>query len=86
MFFVIRLINILTQLIVLLVIVKVVLSYFMSPYHPVRQAIDQVVEPMLAPIRRVIPPLGMIDLSPLVLLILVQVLSSVIVRLLLSLA
>jgi YggT family protein len=85
-FFIIRLINILTQVIVLLVIVKVVLSYFMSPYHPVRQTIDQFVEPMLAPIRRVIPPLGMIDLSPLVLIILVQVLSSVLVRLLLTLA
>ena len=86
MFFIIRLINILAQVIVLLVLVKVVLSYFMSPYHPVRQAIDRVVEPMLAPIRRVVPPFGMLDLSPLVLLLLVQVLRSVLVNLLLSLA
>jgi YggT family protein len=83
-FFIIRLINILAQVLVLLIIVKVVLSYFMSPYHPVRQTIDRVVEPMLAPIRRVLPPLGMIDFSPLVLLLLIQVLRSVLVNLLLS--
>jgi YggT family protein len=82
--FIIRLINILAQVLVLLVIVKVVLSYFMSPYHPVRQTIDRVVEPMLAPIRRILPPLGMIDFSPLVLLLLIQVLRSVLVNLLLS--
>lgn len=86
MFFIIRLINILAQVLVLLVLVKVVLSYFMSPYHPVRQTIDRIVEPMLAPIRRVIPPLGMIDWSPLVLLLLIQVLRSVLVNLLLSFA
>ena len=31
-------------------------------------------EPILAPIRRVLPPTGMIDLSPLILLILLSVL------------
>jgi YggT family protein len=83
-FFIIRLINILAQVLVLLIIVKVVLSYFMSPYHPVRQTIDRIVEPMLAPIRRILPPLGMIDFSPLVLLLLIQVLRSVLINLLLS--
>jgi YggT family protein len=73
----VRIINILAQFIVLLVIVKVILSYFMDPYHPVRQTIDNLVEPMLAPIRRVVPLVGMFDFSPLVLIILVQILSSV---------
>jgi YggT family protein len=84
--FVVQLINLLAQIIVILVIVKVILSYFMDPYHPVRQAIDNVVEPMLAPIRRVIPPVGMIDFSPLVLLILVQILSRILTTFLLNLA
>jgi YggT family protein len=57
----------------------------MDPYHPIRRSIDGVVEPMLAPIRRIVPPLGMIDLSPLILIILIQVLSNIIVRVLLSL-
>jgi YggT family protein len=72
----IYLINVAVQIISLLVIVYVVLSYFMSPFHPVRQLIDRLVEPMLSPIRRIVPSVGMVDLSPLILLILVQVLGQ----------
>ena len=75
----IRLINILAQFLILLVIVKVILSYFMDPFHPVRRTIDNLVEPFLAPIRRVVPLVGMFDFSPLVLIILVQILSSVLI-------
>ena len=77
-----RIISILAQFIILLVIVKVILSYFMDPYHPIRRTIDNLVEPMLAPIRRVVPLVGMFDFSPLVLIILVQLLSSLLIRLL----
>lgn len=85
MFFLAMIIHRVIQLIIIVVIIQAVLTFFMSPFHPVRQAIDRVVEPMLAPIRRVIPPLGMIDLSPLILIILLQVLDSVITRILYSL-
>jgi YggT family protein len=76
--FLINLVNIIVQLITLLVIIKVFLSYFMSPYHPVRLNIDRIVEPMLRPIRRVIPPIGMLDLSPIVLIIIIQIIGRVI--------
>jgi YggT family protein len=78
-------INAISQLLVLLVIISVILSYFMDPYHPIRRSIDSVVEPMLAPIRRVVPLLGMIDLSPLVLIILLQLLSNILIRVLIAL-
>ena len=78
-------INALSQLLVLLVIVSVILSYFMDPYHPIRRSIDSVVEPMLAPIRRVVPPFGMLDFSPIILIILIQVLSNLIIRFLITL-
>jgi YggT family protein len=78
-------INAISQLLVLLVIVSVILSYFMDPYHPIRRGIDSVVEPMLAPIRRVVPLIGMLDLSPLILIILLQVLSNLLIRFLLTL-
>lgn len=73
------------QLLVLLVVVSVILSYFMDPYHPIRRSIDSVVEPMLAPIRRVVPLIGVLDLSPLILIILVQLLSNLLVSFLLTL-
>jgi len=81
----VRLINILAQFLVLLVIVKIILSYFMDPYHPVRRTIDNLIEPLLAPIRRVVPLVGMFDFSPLILIILVQILSSVLISFLYTL-
>ena len=81
----VRLINILAQFLILLVIVKVILSYFMDPYHPVRRTIDNIVEPFLAPIRRIVPLIGMFDFSPLILIILVQILSSVLISFLYTL-
>lgn len=74
-----QIINILTQFLILMVIVKVILSYFMDPFHPVRRAVDNIVEPFLAPIRRVVPLIGMFDFSPIILIILVQVLSSALI-------
>lgn len=82
----VRIINILSQFIVLVVIAKVILSYFMDPYHPIRRTLDNLVEPMLAPIRRVVPLIGMFDFSPLILIILVQILSSVLIRFLIVLS
>lgn len=78
------LIYVLQQLLVLLVIISVILSYFMDPYHPVRRAIDGIVGPMLSPIRRVVPLVGMLDFSPLVLIILIQVVGNLLIRLLFS--
>jgi YggT family protein len=75
----------LIQLLTLLVIIHVVLSYFMSPFHPIRMTIDRFVEPMLAPIRRILPPMAMLDFSPLVLIIALQILDTILTRLLLSL-
>lgn len=70
------------SLLELLVIAYVILSYIMDPYHPVRRWVNSIVEPMLMPIRRVVPLVGMLDLSPLVLLILIRIISNLIIKLL----
>jgi YggT family protein len=85
MVFIAILIHRIIQLVILVVIIQTVLTYFLSPYHPIRQMIDRFVDPMLMPIRRVLPPLGMLDFSPLVLIILLEVIDSVLQRILLSL-
>jgi YggT family protein len=82
---VIKIINTVSQILVLLVFISVILSYFMDPYHPIRRGVDNIVGPMLAPIRRVVPPLGMLDFSPLVLILLIQLVKGLIVSLLLNL-
>ena len=73
------------QLLFWLVVISVILSYFMDPYHPIRRAVDSVVEPMLAPIRRVVPLIGMLDFSPFILLLLLQLLRNLIIRILIAL-
>jgi len=72
----VNIINFVAQILSLLVIISAVLSFFMSPFHPIRQAIDRIINPILAPIRRVVPPMGTIDFSPLILLILIQIVAG----------
>lgn len=74
------------QLFILVVIVQAILSFFMDPYHPVRRMIDQIVNPFLTPIRRFIPPVANLDFSPIVLIVLLQIIDTIIYRLLISLA
>ncbi len=82
----ITLVNFLSLAFSLLLIAHVVLSYFMDPYHPVRNMVDRLVYPILNPIRRIMPQTGMIDFSPLVAIILVQIVEFILTRLLISLA
>ena len=83
--FLILLIEIIVRGYVFLLLAHVILSYFMSPFHPLRQTLSRIIEPLLAPIRRVLPTVGMIDFSPLVLLILVQFVGMILTNLLRSL-
>lgn len=82
---IIGLINFIEWILILLVFISVILSYFMDPYHPVRRGVDRIVEPMLSPIRRIVPLVGMLDFSPLVLIILIRLISGLLVRVLISL-
>jgi YggT family protein len=79
------LINYLSLAFSLLLIAYVVLSYFMDPFHPIRSTVDRMVNPILNPIRRIMPQTGMMDFSPLVAIILVQIVEFVLTRLLISL-
>ncbi len=81
----ILIISALSQILVLLVFVSVILSYFMDPYHPIRRGVDNIVEPMLAPIRRIMPNIGMFDFSPLVLILILQFGARFLVAFLLTL-
>lgn len=65
-----------------LILADVLVSFVLDPFHPVRRSLDAVVRPLLAPIRRVVPPVGMIDFSPFILLVVVQVLGAFLIRLL----
>ncbi|MBI3174613.1 MAG: YggT family protein [Chloroflexi bacterium] len=63
-------------------IANVLLSYFVDPYHPIRRALDSIVEPFLAPIRRILPSTGMVDFSPMVLTLLIWLLTRFLISIL----
>ncbi len=79
----IQVIQFVARILTIVVIVDIVLSYFLSPWNTIRQTMDRIVNPMLAPIRRVVPPVGMLDLSPLVLVILIQVIEYLLIQIIL---
>lgn len=76
------LINVLSQIFVWIVIASAILSFILPPFHPVREALDRIVEPFLNPIRRVVPMAGMLDFSPLILILLVQLVARLLIGLL----
>jgi YggT family protein len=85
MTFIANIIHLLIQALILLVFVDSILSFFLPPYHNVRQLIGRITRPMLAPIQRLLPQTGTIDFSPFVLIVLLILLDQILVRLLISL-
>ena len=56
-----------------LLIISIVLSWISPGYSPFGALISQLAEPVLAPFRRLLPPLGGLDLSPIVAFLTIQV-------------
>ena len=79
-------VNAIVTILTFTVIIYTLLRFFMDAYHPVIRALGQVIEPLMAPIRKHLPPMGGLDFSPLVLIIALQILGSIIIALLRSLS
>ena len=77
----VEIVHLLSRLFIVVILIDVILGYFMSPYHPVKQSLDRILEPFLRPIRRYVPTVGMFDFSPLILMILVQVVDFILTNL-----
>jgi YggT family protein len=75
-------INTISQIFIWVVIASSLLSFVLPPFHPVREALDRIVDPFLNPIRRVLPMAGTLDFSPLVLILVVQLIARILVSLL----
>ena len=81
--FLIQFINLLVRVLYIAMIGRVLVSWLnigpSSPFFPVVNVLYQVTEPILAPIRRVLPRFGMLDLSPMVALILIGIIQKVVI-------
>lgn len=78
-------VNIFLQIIELILLVYCIMSWFVSPFNRLMQALSRILDPLLSPIRRVlysIFPRLPIDLSVLVLFFLISMVRNLVSRLL----
>ena len=64
-----------------LLLLYCVMSWFVSPDFPLRQWIDGIINQLLDPIRRFMPSFGMFDISPIILMLILQLLQRFVNRL-----
>lgn len=83
--FLVLVISSISRLFIYVVIVSSLLSFVLPPFHPLREALDRIVNPFLNPIRNLMPQGGTLDFSPLILILAVEFLSRILISLLLSL-
>jgi YggT family protein len=73
----IQIVDLVVLVLTLTLIAYALMSFLpLDPWHPVRRALTDLIEPVLRPIRNLIPPVGMIDLSVMVALIALRVVGE----------
>ncbi|MBV9925625.1 MAG: YggT family protein [Acidobacteria bacterium] len=60
----------------LMIFVRIVISWGVSPHNRLLHFLIRATEPLLGPFRRVIPPIGFMDISPIVVLFLLDLLQK----------
>ena len=70
-------IQILCNILSFAIFVRALLSWFpIGPSNPLVTIIHQITEPILDPLRRIIPRLGMLDITPIVAIVLLQFIAQ----------
>ena len=83
-----NLLSLMLYIFIFAIIIQVILSWITSPdnYNPLSNILFSLNEPILRPVRRKIPPLQGLDLSPLVVIIILQLADILLVGVLRQLA
>ena len=70
------------QIYTFVLLIRILITWIpnLDPYHPIVQMLFQVTDPVLEPARKLIPPIGMIDISPIVVLIVLGILQDLLIR------
>jgi YggT family protein len=72
-------ISLVLSLLSIAILIRALLSWVSpDPRNPIVQALDAITEPILQPLRQVMPRMGGIDLSPMVAIIVLQVIASLV--------
>jgi YggT family protein len=73
-----------SRLLIFIIFMSSLLSFILSPYHPLREALGRITNPLLEPIRRLMPATGMVDFSPMILIILIVLVTQLLISVLRS--
>lgn len=69
----------LIQLLILAILARAVLSWFVrDPNNPIMQALNTITDPILQPLRRIMPRFGMMDFTPLVAIIVLSIIAGMV--------
>lgn len=78
-----RIVNIAFQVYIWLIFARIILSWVKhNPYQPVIRFIYETTEPVLGFFRRIIPPIGAIDISPIAAFFALELLNRLVIQLL----
>ncbi len=71
------------QIYTFVLLIRILITWIpnLDPHHPIVQLLFQVTEPVLEPARKLIPSIGMIDISPIVVFIILGILQDLLVQL-----
>jgi YggT family protein len=71
------------QIYTFILLIRILITWIpnLDPHHPIVQLLFQVTEPVLEPARKLIPSIGMIDISPIVVFIILGILQDLLVQL-----
>lgn len=73
----IQLIDLLLTIYIWIIIARAIISWVNpSPFHPVVRFLYRVTEPVLAPVRRIVPPIAGIDVSPVIVIFIIFVIQN----------
>lgn len=83
MTFLVQFLTILVTALTWAIIIRVLLSWIpnLDQGNPLVQLLNQITEPILGPARRIIPPIGGLDISPIVVILALQFLERMLVGL-----
>jgi len=81
--FIIQIVETAFTVLVWLIIGRCILSFIRhDPYHPIIKFIYEVTEPVMSPFRRLLPPAGGLDFSPILAVFAVYLVQSIVIKIL----
>ena len=76
MTFLFNFIKLLCEVLTIVIFLRAILYWVLTSPNTLSIILDKITEPILAPLRRIIPRAGMFDLTPLIAIILLQLIAS----------